>query len=823
MKQLSLDDITDKLDAIELQVPESFTKQVTKKIMPSASLLEAAAVLVFFDPEAINPIHDQINKDFARDDELLTLIGLSELVIGDPEETIVENINDDAKSKKRSLRYMLQSDLRREVILKLTSKNRIKIALDANPNLAYNYTFSLQQTFTNYLLDKLPPLSTLDLKMLNALQRISEWMESDFKYTSENLTVLVERAEMLKPFRHLTGKFVDGTFQEFFKGRKSELSVLRKYVGIAEPQGLMESLHRFYSSYFEPVFDWNKKPPLLIFGLGGSGKSTLLAKFLLEHADANLIGHFPFVYLDFDRAVLSALEPESLLIESARQLSIQFSGSYEAQKLTEFYERWKNRDISIEKVDTERITIINSGVGKRLRNERKDIISQFASTLAELSTRKNNPFLVVLDTFEEVQYKGASVVNQLFTFFKDLQKAYPSLRVVIAGRAPIKQLKTQELKLGDLDSEAAKGYLGMTGINDNDLKKFIVDVVGGNPLSLKLAAELVRQNGKNELLNVRRSERRYSLFEKRLSNEMIQGMLYQRILGHIHHPEVKKLANPGLVLRVITPEIILHVLKEPCKLQINTIKQANVLFRELKKEVSLVVLTEQNVLKHRADVRKVMLKLLANENLEQVNEIHRLAVLYYEEKDDFISKAEAFYHRLSLNEAPRLLDSYWQPGFENQLLSNIDEFSPNIQAFISGRTGIEIFDPSIWKFADSVDVDRHWLRQAENLLNHGHADELLNQLNEVDTNVQSSGITSMLKVLAMVQLSQFEEAIMLAKQTLNSIYAYQFPPLVIEQLRQVLAKFDKGSSADLKSDDFGEQYGNEDGQFDSSGFTLDLE
>ena len=42
--------------------------------------------------------------------------------------------------------------------------------------------------------------------------------------------------------------------------------------------------------------------------------------------------------------------------------------------------------------------------------------------------------------------------------------------------------------------------------------------------------------------------------------EVLQGVLFRRILGHIHTPEIRQLAHPGLVLRRITPDLIKEVL-----------------------------------------------------------------------------------------------------------------------------------------------------------------------------------------------------------------------------------------------------------------------
>src|SRR5690348_9699275 len=84
----------------------------------------------------------------------------------------------------------------------------------------------------------------------------------------------------------------------------------------------------------------------------------------------------------------------------------------------------------------------------------------------------------------------------------------------------------------------------------------VVAVVGRNPLSLRLAADLLvrakaEQLGDEEMW-------------RRVGDQVVQGRLYERIALHIHDEEVRRLAIPGLVLRYVTPELIRNVLAAPC-------------------------------------------------------------------------------------------------------------------------------------------------------------------------------------------------------------------------------------------------------------------
>src|SRR4029450_2638735 len=75
--------------------------------------------------------------------------------------------------------------------------------------------------------------------------------------------------------------------------------------------------------------------------------------------------------------------------------------------------------------------------------------------------------------------------------------------------------------------------------------------VEGNPLSLHLAADVLRRTGTNpvRLLAVAEGD--------------VQGQLYARLLEHIRDPRVRAIAHPGLVVRRITPAAIQGGLAAP--------------------------------------------------------------------------------------------------------------------------------------------------------------------------------------------------------------------------------------------------------------------
>ena len=166
--------------------------------------------------------------------------------------------------------------------------------------------------------------------------------------------------------------------------------------------------------------------------------------------------------------------------------------------------------------------------------------------------------------------------------------------------------------------------LNMKDQERDSIAEEIINMVGLNPMSLRLALTIVKDQGLDKLKKVETK----TLFFIKLREEVIQARLYGRILAHVHDEEVKKLAYPGLIVRRMNPEIILSVLSGPCKLNITSMQQAEELFTKLSDEASLMSQEEYgNALVHRSDVRKLMFEDLKSKlPAETILSIHDLAI-----------------------------------------------------------------------------------------------------------------------------------------------------------------------------------------------------
>jgi hypothetical protein len=615
-------------------------------------------------------------------------------------------------------RWMLRDEVRRAALQRIIGRNVLNAAVDqAKADCAEELrqasellktqppedtpantaeelgASSVEETLWNFL-TKPQTSQEHDRRQLLINQRVVEWVyglpgvsvpsPADVKYQ-------FARETLLQPFRHLTGERRDGKFVSTFKGREEELARIYDYLAVLPPpswRGLLQRfIRRLSDTAWSVVNHAEGHRPLLIHGLGGVGKSTLMGKFLLDHlTETNPADRFPYAYLDCDSSSLSVLEPLTLLAEAARQLATQYPDSEPAWN--EARNAWiaKIAPGSSSRVDPmQRIEAINDFTVLLLESEAGGVrVSE--------QIKRGLPFLLVLDTFEEVQYRDRDGIKDVFRLLNIMRSRIPNLHIIMMGRAPLGDIKEEiahiesiaiegdafgtgaatdfsviEVELGDLEESKAREYLQDQGISDPELAEELVSIVGGSPLSLRLMVNVFKK-GDLDLKSLRQETEWQPSWGSWLRGRkvppkaLLQGVLFDRILGHIHDKKVKKLSHPGLVLRRITPKLIKDVLAEPCGLGQIDDAQASLYFEQLAHEVSLVG-TERDpssneiVIRHRPEIRKIMLRLMEadEEMMASIQKVHENAVKFYE-TDGSADREEALYHRLMLGKTIRESD-----------------------------------------------------------------------------------------------------------------------------------------------------------------------
>ncbi len=665
-------------------------------------LHEAAAVLTWFDPASLRA------SDGAADPT-----AVEELLAHSQPVVQADGIQ----------QWALSPRIRVATLRQLRERGRIHAALAANP---VRPPGPLQAALETYLRGTGVPVEQQSLAELSGSYQACEWLR-DAGFTNlpdrDGIQRRIDWLTLLEPFKHIAGKH--------FQGRDRELAKLRSYVDVLPSSSWPEAMSRGVKRGLVKT-----RPPLLIYGPGGVGKSALLARFILDHARAPGIDRFPFIYLDFDRPDVDASEPLTLLIEAVRQLGIEYPDA--CDRCDQIRRDWL-QPLAKSSPSTRRF--------------RSAAVHDFGSLIESLRA-SGRPVLFVLDTFEEVQWRSDEYVTAIWRLIEDIQQVVDRLRVCVSGRGQIAGRRPEELPLTGLDEKASIGYLQASGVTDPVVARTLARQVRGNPLSLKLAAELFAREGlKGGRLDI--DTRGY--FFKRVADGVIQRQLYQRILGHIHSEDVRRLAHPGLVLRRITPELILHVLAGPCHLNIHSAAEARALFDELRREVSLVTPVSDGVLEPRRDLRRLMLGLLETDEPRKVRAIRELAVAWYQSRPaTSAERSEEIYHRLSLGQDPDVIDARWLPGVEPYLMTVLPEFQGARLAYLALRLNLEVNEETR-RLAEVEDWERIVERKAGDLLAKGQPEEALSLLTSRDERTAASPVFG-LEATALAQLGRWADS-----------------------------------------------------------------
>nr|WP_052477852.1 CHAT domain-containing protein [Kibdelosporangium sp. MJ126-NF4]CEL14459.1 Tetratricopeptide TPR_4 [Kibdelosporangium sp. MJ126-NF4]CTQ88824.1 Tetratricopeptide TPR_4 [Kibdelosporangium sp. MJ126-NF4] len=501
---------------------------------------------------------------------------------------------------------------------------------------------------------------------------------------------------------------------------------LAMHLGLGE---LLEPLRALAGDHFigrnrelERLAGEASEQPVFVHGIGGVGKSALAVRYLLSAVDTSLVA-----YLNFDHSALDPAKPASMIASVASQLTAQLDDPRAAALATECHER------------------LRSGkVGDTLR-----LLYGLVDVVAD------RPIVIVFDTYEEVQRRDTFVQRGFAEFLAELWERLPRRSVVLAGRAPAPDLRVEHIALTGLDPGDATGLLCrmVPGLSTADASARIRQVGSTSPLVIHLMAGVLTGD-------VRAS----ALRDITVHRGAIEGELYRRLLGHIRDPDLRRIAHPGLTLRRVTPDLIKDVLAKPCGVRVHDSSRATELFVGLAHEAALVSRTpDGSAVVHRADVRRMMLGKLAEDDPEAVRRIHRAAVRFYRVQEGTTARAEELYHRLMLGQSKAVLDRYWDQTALAQLISSVEELPPASRAYLAAKSDALAVSEEDIRQAE-LDVRRRLLvRRVSGML---EVDEALEALDEIDNHTRQTGDTALsvvdVKVRALQRLERYGEARALA-------------------------------------------------------------
>lgn len=614
--------------------------------------------------------------------------------------------------------WQLQPEARRDILVRAHNSQMLRQTSGALGGLSpYDREGPLLR---HVLAGERLDLDLLELEELEHLGTIAEWLAgsglADLPSPTELRRLIAQRG-MLDPFRLLVGRPVkagpDGS-EDRVVGRSAQTERLRAYVGLREPEELKHYVTRTLDSLWSTVtLSKDANRPLLVRGIGGMGKSTLIGKFVLDHALFAGVT-LPFAYLDFDRAALAPRQPLQLLIDIAVQLGLCLPQA--------------EPELSKYRGDL-RQTIDNQAKNFTRRQREAATGSELSSyceglrTIVEKVNEGRAPVLIVFDTYEVVQYDEEALagVNALINALRTPALGeWSNLRLVIAGRGDLADIETphkpvdlRQLSLAEtaalLRRRSKAEALHLTEAHITALAPALrnspLDVIvvtnwlkGRQPdQRASLLASLIdgidreidaATHGEGEDGVERNSEDRAELLTLRIT-----GILTRRMIEHINDKDVRRLVDPGLVVRTITPEIIRDVMAPVSGLCDDQQPLApgaeHQLFRRLQNERWLVS-RQGAVLRHRPEVRRAMLALMRGKDRQSFDTANERALERFraQAQQDETSRAETIYHMLLGARVPlEEVDALWTPSMARLLASAVDDLSEPAQSYLKAKLG----------------------------------------------------------------------------------------------------------------------------------------
>lgn len=517
----------------------------------------------------------------------------------------------------------------------------------------------LAKTLRAYVEGTAKPLTDQTADELANSNRILSWLDGSVDALPERRLIEAASAyrELLRPLEMLAGP------DTRFSGRQAELEALRSFIDRDRRSGIDAGGGSDLSG--EGVVQPAAR--LAVTGVGGAGKSALLAKVILERTTHSGM-RLPFAYLDFDRPSLAPDEPGDLLLEAMRQLACQDPDR--KHRLEAAIERLREGYI-VSRSDMVEEVGGSATAGHPMSRHRMDprlppIVRAFSDAVESAGSR---PFLLVLDTVEEAEHRSLTQLEALRDALRLVQEIIPDLRVIVSGRSPsVLGAPAEEIHLGDLDHRSATDYLSKTGLSNDDAAA-VARRIGGLPLALRLAVSLIEADG---LAASGIKELDAGPFWRRFDRSRVLGQLYARVLDHIHDDAVRQIAHPGLIVRIITPEVIRIVIAPVLGLNID-VEEARLLYGKLAEERALIV-DEGDHLRHRRDLRAETLVLMHQDKPDVARKVHAAAAAYWEGLGDGArERAEAIYHRIWLEEPFETIEKLWIPEVVPLLRSATEE------------------------------------------------------------------------------------------------------------------------------------------------------
>ena len=388
---------------------------------------------------------------------------------------------------------------------------------------------------------------------------------------------------------------------------------------------------------------------LLLTGSPGIGKSAFLADVVqrLRHdADRTYV-----VTFDFDQFTLTRGSVVAWAEELTRQIGAQWDEAGAAAVARVRAEHSRRR------LDRQR-----SDEPSASAEDAAALVGDAWSAMAGLPP---GPLAIVADTIEEITARDSleqflrapdnTLFRQLLGWVVALrrlseQRAGPfsAVRLLASGRtgppvapAVLGDWFTAELDLPVLDEGAASALIADRDAGlDADTRARIVAVVGGHPLHLLMVQQ--------HLSGLKDAAERASLLAE-LETEGLRGALpatatqtlYSRFIDRLRirglppglgDGDIRKLARSGLLLREVTERLLAEVVGPAAGVDLSGEGRAGAALAALREQVWLVVPGDGGGVRHRPDVRRVMLPMLLDRRNPANRALLDAAVAWFEDR-----------------------------------------------------------------------------------------------------------------------------------------------------------------------------------------------
>ena len=453
-------------------------------------------------------------------------------------------------------------------------------------------------------------------------------------------------------------------------------------------------------------------PPMVVYGIGGVGKSTLVARLVMDLYEAGQRGtRRAWAYLDLDRPTIASGSPEVILDDIFSQVAAEFP---------------EHRKLLLRDVGVARLRVRGAGA------ESADAVSylgRVADLARALDSVTGGSLVVVIDTYEELERRvSLRETGALFALFASLASHLPAFRLIVSGRGPATAFTSssrpdRRMHVQPFAAEGAASLLRFfvereapqaLPLVDGHLSDEIIGLVGGIPLTVRLAARVLASEGPGAISEA--AERAHAI--SRIKTEFVQGFLYHRILNHITAPdssdtaELRRMAEASLVLRQVTPVLIEEVL-EPAT-GYRSISPPSQIFEALAAEVALVE-RQGDVLRLREELRGPALAALRLQEPRLVRRVHQLAARFYQASGPEAT-IELAYHQLAAGQPVSTTD--------NDVLRRLEPFLEEFPASSAATVRRALNEPATLTAAQAIAVwERQVLPEADAAIRSGQPEQ----------------------------------------------------------------------------------------------------